>query len=131
MCVGSLPVAIRSSTTITVWPGLIASACISNESCIIYSPVRRVFVFRRISTAYHAVLLLVAGGDRLSGEFARLPHRNECRSQPQRNDRPEQKSASIEANDNVDLFGRRAFQRVRGNVVHQMGDQSLKDEGIP
>ncbi len=41
---GGLPVAIRSSTTITVWPGLIASACISKESCRIHSVVERVFL---------------------------------------------------------------------------------------
>lgn len=85
----------------------------------------------RNRAAYHTVLLLVAGADRLARELPCFPDGDECGSQSQRNDRPEQKTSSIEANDDIDLLGWRIVQGMGSNVMHEMGDQGLEDERIP
>jgi hypothetical protein len=73
-----VPVAIRSSMTMTLWPGLMASACISKESLPnkIYSAYVH-FKKDENSETHRSVLLLICGRNTLSRKLSPLPHRRE------------------------------------------------------
>jgi hypothetical protein len=57
-----------------------------------------------------------------------LPHRHKRRSQSERDDRADEEPARVKPDYDVDLLGR--CEGVRGEVVHEVGDEGLECEGV-
>lgn len=137
------PVAIRSSTTTTFWPSVMAFSCISNVSTpyctraaiVSAKLVRRIVkeTSARESERERAThLLLVLRLEALAGELALLADGDERGAEAEREDRAEQEAARVEADDRVNLGVRVARRLAQGGerdgreVVQEVGDEGLR-----
>lgn len=77
-----------------------------------------------------AVLFLVRSRDALARKLALFAHRNESSAEPQRNNRPKEKTASIEANDDVDLSIGRRDDGVRCKVMEEVRYECLESNRV-
>lgn len=85
----------------------------------------------RGETATH--LLLVLGLKALARQLSLLPDGDERRTQSQREDRAEEETSCVEADDGVDLGGgvvglfAEGWEGDAGDVVQEVGDESLRN----
>lgn len=64
-----------------------------------------------------SILLLVFSGETFSREFPSLPHRDEGSLQPRGDDRAEQKSSGVQADDSIYFSTVEVGYRVRGQTI--------------